>query len=354
VATYAYLSVGFRNYTEIFLFPDNYYNLFTFQNLVIHSILLCITYPFFYRFLCKDIKHAVIDIQLPAWKNIWIIPASFFFVIFIYTATYEGVYINKWQYITILSVTALVSFFVSYVSMNMLVQTDKNIKLEQQLELQREHYKMLHAHILETKRARHDLRHHLTVFQSFIDKGETEKLTNYVNEYRDSIPDDTEIVFCQNHAVNAILRYYTIIAKNEGIDVTTHLDLPDNTGLSDSDLCIVFGNCIENAIEACRKINDGKFIKLNSKITGEILAVTIDNSFDGVIKKEGNIFLSHKYKGQNVYPVSGIGISSVKSVIRKYKGEARFEAKGNVFQASVMLLLNVHDSNKSNTHTCCA
>src|SRR5215469_17729580 len=111
------------------------------------------------------------------------------------------------------------------------------ILINRQLELQGDHYRMLQTHVAETKRARHDLRHHLSVFQSYIDSGETEKLTAYVNEYKDSLPDDTEIVFCENHAVNAILRYYIGIARNEGIQLSTHLELPDNIKVSDSDLC---------------------------------------------------------------------------------------------------------------------
>jgi hypothetical protein len=109
--------------------------------------------------------------------------------------------------ITLVNIASTMTMLILYIG----VQIEQSKEMEshillinQQLELQREHYKMLQTHIAETKRARHDLRHHLTVFQSFIDKGETEKLINYVNEYKDSIPDDTEIVFFLFCAVNAI------------------------------------------------------------------------------------------------------------------------------------------------------
>jgi len=203
--------------------------------------------------------------------------------------------------------------------------------INHQLEMQREYYKTLQTHITETKRARHDLRHHLSVFQSYIDKGETEKLADYVNEYRASLPDDTEIAFCENYAVNSILRHYIGIARSEGIQVDARLEMPEKTSVSDSDLCIIFGNCIENAIEACRRTDGDRFIKINSKITGKMFAVTIDNSFDGVIKKEGGMLFSRKHEGD------GIGTSSVSAVAKKYDGEARFEANGNIFQTSVML-----------------
>jgi hypothetical protein len=64
-----------------------------------------------------------------------------------------------------------------------------------------------------------------------------------------------------------------------------------------------------------------------------MLTVTVDNSFDSEVKKEGDMFLSSKREGE------GIGIASVKAVAEKYGESARFEANGNVFQATVILLV---------------
>jgi len=209
--------------------------------------------------------------------------------------------------------------------------------LENLSQLKTEYYNTLQSHITETRQARHDLRHHLSVFKAYIKSGETEKLAEYINDYSDSLPDDTEITFCDNYAVNSILRYYIAIAKSEGIKVDTHLELPENSGISDSDLCIIFGNCIENAIEACRRLDGDKFIRINSVIVGDMLAITIDNSFDGITDKENDDFISRKHEGNASVRGVGIGISSVKAVAHKYDGETRFEAKDDLFQVSVML-----------------
>jgi sensor histidine kinase regulating citrate/malate metabolism len=172
----------------------------------------------------------------------------------------------------------------------------------------------------------------LSAIKSYIDTGETSKLAVYISEYESSLPNDSEITFCENYAVNSILRYYIGIARREGVQVSTKIDVPENTGVSDSDLCIVFGNCIENAIEACRKIEDNeKFIKINAGLTGEMITITVDNSFNGTINETNGVFVSQKREGK------GIGVSSVRAVARKYDGATRFEAQGEIFQASVML-----------------
>jgi hypothetical protein len=340
ITTYFICLCGVANFFEAVFFSEYLAVYTSIYWHIIRIFSLVFTLPLVWRYTYSRLKPSITSSNTVVWKAMWLIPVMFLIIISIYTGIQDVEHISSWQYLSIVIILMIGLFIICDVVLRMVIQTEKNVQLTQKLELQREHYSFLQEHIKETKRVRHNLRYHLTIFQSFINAGETEKLSTYINEYKDSLPDDTEITFCENHAINAILRYYSAIAKNETIKINTHLELPENLSISDSDLCIIFGNCIENAIEACRKINDGKFIKLNSKIAGDMLAVTIDNSFDGVIKKEGNMFISRKHEGQSSYPVSGIGISSVKSVTRKYKGEARFEAKDNVFQASVMLFLH--------------
>ena len=277
-------------------------------------------------------------------KGLWAVPFLFLFVenMFFFIILYDGAEemwqtISPWIYMIFISVATIA--FVSYVLLiRTLAGIAKNTQMEseitvtnRQLEMQKKFYEGMQTNIAETKTARHDLRHHLSLVQSYIDKGETAKLKSYVNEYTNTLPADIEIIFCENFAVNSIIRYYTEIAKNEDIHIDVSLELPETTGISDADLCIVFGNCIENAIEACRRISGDKFIRIVSKFTGKMLAITVDNSFDGELNKDGEIFVSQKRGGE------GLGISSVRAVARKYNEAARFEAKGNVFCASIML-----------------
>jgi sensor histidine kinase YesM len=237
--------------------------------------------------------------------------------------------------ITFINIATTLTVLILYISVH--TEREKNMAMRiafanNQLELQGEHYKLLREHIAETKRARHDLRHHLSAIKSYIDTGGTSKLTVYISEYESSLPDDTEITFCENYAVNSILRYYIGIARREGVQVSAKIDVPENAGVSDSDLCIIFGNCIENAIEACRKIEGSeKFIKINAGLTGEMITITVDNSFNGTVKETNGVFVSQKREGK------GIGVSSVRAVAKKYDGATRFEAEGELFQASVML-----------------
>jgi len=202
------------------------------------------------------------------------------------------------------------------------------------IDLQGDHYNKLQSNFDEVRKARHDLRHHLSVIQAFIDTGEEERLAEYIKDYRATLPDETVIVYCDNYAINSVLLYYTNMAKNEGININVNVELHDKLNISDTDLCIIFGNCVENALEACRRYDGEKFINIKSMITGDMLTIAIDNSFNGELKKKGDSFISSKESG------GGVGVQSVKSIVRKYNGEARFEASGNIFKASLMMQLN--------------
>ena len=278
-------------------------------------------------------------------KGVWLIP-SLFYVIenIVFQALYSGA--EEMQlasdplFYTVFISIEVVAFIVYAMLLRMLSGISKNAKMEsevtmlgRQLELQKDFYEKLQANISETKAARHDMRHHLSLIQTYINEGETTKLKSYVDEYTKSLPVDVETVYCENFAVNSIIRYYAEIARNKGIRVDVCLELPENISISDSDLCIVFGNCIENALEACSRLSGDKYIEINSKISGKLLVITIDNSFDGELIKDGEVFLSRKPAHD------AVGISSVKAVARKYNEEARFEANGNVFCASITLRL---------------
>ncbi len=203
----------------------------------------------------------------------------------------------------------------------------------QQLELQREQYQQLAENSLAIKEQRHDLKHQLALIRKLNIEGNRERLGNYINILLQNIPPSDEMLLSENYAVNAIASYYGVLAQKEAIKTDLHFAIPPGLDSKlESDLCIIIGNLLENALEACQKVTRVEpFICLKSRLDYDILTITVDNSFEEPIRKKGELFLSGKRKGE------GIGISSVKAVAKKYKGGTKFEAKGNVFMASVYL-----------------
>ncbi|MDR2599681.1 MAG: GHKL domain-containing protein [Oscillospiraceae bacterium] len=235
---------------------------------------------------------------------------------------------------SLIFVFAITSIYFYVTLFRMYHNITKTKKIEQQLKMQDEHYTALQAYVADARRMRHDMRQHLSVFQSYISTGKTEKLIEYIDEYRKSIPEDVEIAYCENNAVNAILCHNINKAKRDGIKIDVKTELPEKCGIQDIDLCIVYGNSLENAIEATNKLSEGKFIKIRSRITGNLLTIIVENTFDGIIKRDGDTLLSLKNDGE------GIGTPSIKAIAKKYGGSAQFSTNDNVFRTTVILRLS--------------
>lgn len=210
----------------------------------------------------------------------------------------------------------------------------KSLYISNQLNSQKKHYTDLSNHIKEIRAAKHDLKHHLTLIESYLASKDTKKLEEYIKEYKLTIPANIEIYNEQNFMLNTLFHRYIQIANSNGIDLNIKFDLDNNLAIQDTDLCIVFGNCIENAIEACNNLElDNRKIYVRTKIHNDMILITIDNNFNGKIEKKGDIYLSSKRS----YSCEGIGIASVKEIVKKYNGYAKFEPTEREFKVSVMM-----------------
>lgn len=191
-----------------------------------------------------------------------------------------------------------------------------------------------HHLLLETRQTlrqqRHDLHHQMTVVHGLAKSGNLDKINQLLADLKSDIPAELQ-VYCDNITVNTLVAYYAMKAKNN--DITIHIDLvvPESAEqIGDNSLCVIFGNIMENALEACGRMNDsGKFITLTSHLKNGMLVIIQKNSFEGPLLPNGDTFFSSKREE------FGIGLSSVQSVAKKYGGNATFTTDGRVFQSAI-------------------
>lgn len=211
------------------------------------------------------------------------------------------------------------------------IAQEKNKWAEQMLSLQGAQYEALTQSIEQTKAQRHDLHHQLTVIRSYSESGDTAKLTDYLDTLIAEIPDRHSEVYCENAAVNAIVSHYAALAEKSEIKLSVKLTVPEHSEqISDTSLCVIFGNLLENAIEACNHMGEGeRFIGLCSRLQHSTLTITMDNSFDGKVTARDGRLISRKRTDY------GTGTASITTVAEKHGGGADFETEGTVFKASV-------------------
>ena len=274
------------------------------------------------------------------WYIFWVLPLIFIglnlFMIPKYKGTlYTGRILQGYIVISLVLLVILVLFYAMFLLMaNSL---NKNARLQQEnhlLSLQQTRYENLCTAIEEARQARHDIRHHFLQLSSLAEKGDLEKIKEYLSLASSKIPDQN-LHFCKNQAADSVISYYAALAKREEISFHVKADLPAHIPVDEIDMCLVLSNLLENAIEACLKTEPSKR-KINAQVYLHhkcLLLIQVENTFNGKIQEKNHIFQSSKRTG------SGVGIQSIRHIAEKNGGDG-------VFTAKIMLRIQQASSNR--------
>ena len=285
--------------------------------------------PLVRRYVTPHIKNIleVIDQQNPSF--------TFFPILSFLFLAYYGVqrtYLLS-TFIPLVFCTLLIAFTYYLIAVS-IDQTKRQQTLEGQLALQRDHYRNLNDSITNAKVTRHDLRQHLATILEFLGKKELPPAQDYLKRLCSTYDDSSIPTVCRNQAADALICHYIKLAKQQDIALNTQLSIPDSPAIDDLDLCVIIGNCLENALEACSKVNRTKprFIAIKAAITKGYLLVTIENSFNGIFPSQGEgKFFSEKGVDH------GLGLASVQTLSAKHEGHCTISFDQSVFKVAVSL-----------------
>ncbi len=304
--------------------------------------LTVVTYPFlllFWNALCKRADKIV---NQHFWNYAWVIPASVGIAeMLLIRNTYEteGVLLIDLLGRVMLCVgsafTAWLLFFVADHTERRAQLEDAKERNELLLEIQARQYEEMAADMEATRAARHDLRHHLNAIKTMLDDGETTRLQTYLGEVLEQLPRQRRITICENYTANAVLEHFITRANELNVPIKVNFQVSRRLGITDSDLCVLLGNVLENALDATQRMApDKRFIIARALEEADRVYLTFDNSFDGELRPAGDdAYLSRKRK----YATRGVGITSIRAIVRKYDGDLRITAEDGVFRLSLLL-----------------
>ncbi len=121
---------------------------------------------------------------------------------------------------------------------------------------QREHYNQTLDYMEQVRIIRHDFRASHPCIALYGQRA-ADKI---FKESSEELETSEQKIFCENQAVNGLIREYAARAEKAGIAFAARLDLSAHIPIDDLTLCIVIGNLLENAIEASKKVTQGPFI----------------------------------------------------------------------------------------------
>lgn len=314
---------------------DPYLMITTFNEIRISSVLITKILLFYVGRLILGIKHNH-KLDNSTWSMVIVIPAiSVLSLGFLMKAAVEYEEIKGYILIGMLSiiVSNIVTYFF-FCEMNKQNEAKIRVKLlEQQNENALKSIEDSKAFVSQMRTVKHDIKNQLVTIANYIDSGKYEKAGDYIKSLTDNyLPNSREYINTECDAFNAIINSKAIQCEVKGIflevrtlgEISWHVETVDMVG--------ILGNLLDNAIEACEKI-DIKRICVEVSCKGDYLQLTVINTIaSSVLKNNMNLETSKADKIEH-----GLGLKSVKSIVKKYDGFWEFDESENEFKVNIFL-----------------
>lgn len=233
--------------------------------------------------------------------------------------------------------TALILFYVIFLTVHH-HETQERVKAELEISTQKvlftqaqKEMDALNRMQVQTAIYQHDMRHHLNMMDGFLAAGKPEQALAYIRKTQNDITSISVKRFCGNDTVNLICSSFMEKAECKGIRLAIHAQLPEVLSVSDTELCAILSNALENALNAVAELdNSEKWIELYCRTKRNKLLIEVKNPYAGSIAMEDGL------------PVAsdtghGFGCRSIRTIVLRHHGLYTFVPDNGIFTLQIVL-----------------
>jgi len=170
---------------------------------------------------------------------------------------------------------------------------------------------------------KHDYHNHIQVLKAHLSLGEADKIASYLEGLESDLQEVDSIFRTGNVMIDAILTAKLSLARTKKIEVDATAIVPPALSIAPVDMCIIVGNLLDNALEACEVLAEGAFIRIYLGVHKEMLYISVQNADSGKKMKRG----------------SGQGLHRIDKIAEKYGGSVNRQREPGVYATEVMLPL---------------
>lgn len=247
-------------------------------------------------------------------------------------ANYGDSSVNTFLIISTIIIINYVAFSMYNDILNLFEEKYNNISLEKQYELIKTQSENIEKSADELRRLEHDLKNKLTPIAFMVKDENIDQVSEYIQKIMAEFSSKRILKSSGVTELDSIINIKMNKCGDLDIEFEYEISPIENAFVNNMDLAVMAGILLDNAIEATLKFSQ-KWIKADIRIVKSVLIIEIENTFDGVIKKNGNRFLTRKENKE----YHGMGIRNIESILKKYDGEITFDYTGNVFKALVIV-----------------
>jgi len=186
---------------------------------------------------------------------------------------------------------------------------------------------------------RHDYHNHIQSMKAFLALDQKDELAAYFNKLDYDLVTVDTVIKTGNVMVDAILNSKISLAKAKEISVNAKAKVPENLTVADVDLCVILGNLLDNAIEACMNLSDknDRFIRIYIGMHKELFYISVTNAVGGAINKRKTAAHNPIYTSTKGKEGHGFGLVRIDKIVEKYAGFVDRQNEPGVFVTEVML-----------------
>lgn len=208
----------------------------------------------------------------------------------------------------------------------------KKTVLENQIVMYQNQFQMIHEARQDMKQLRHDMKNHFWLVEGYLQKGKYAEAQEYIGQLAEKATSSKEYVNTGNDELDSILNYKLGQANNMRCITDIKIEVPRERFMSDFDLNMLLSNLMDNALEAIEKTEE-RVLTIRIKYIKRMLYISVYNSYDGNVKKEGNRLLTTKAKKEE----HGIGMTCIRSIVDKYQGEMTVQTVEDMFKTDIIM-----------------
>lgn len=311
-------------------------NIYRLQAIVLSKGILIIV-SMYYCMLKIDVdicKRDIVYVLIPIISNI-----ISSFVIYRYISEMKEAYILKDRDLITISCLLIVSNICLVLSIRKSIFDNKMVAeanlIKEKMKIQYTHYINTQQDYMKVRQLHHDIKNHIACIKGVTQSNQG--ATNYINSIEDELDRYDNNFNTGNMILDIILNEKNKVCKENNIKLLIDINNIETCSFIDTiDICSIFSNIFNNAIEACEKISDSyKEINLRGTIVNNFFVIRTENTKQNKINIKNNYIKTDK---KDTY-LHGLGIKSIKASVSKYNGEVVINHSENSFIMKIFIPL---------------
>lgn len=240
-----------------------------------------------------------------------------------------------WCNVWLIGACALVSIWSLLQTMLRDQAEAQSLRLKNQLAV--ESYRLIEEKIQEGAAMRHEMRHQIALLDLLYQKGDLEALGAQLAQMKEANSQLAPIRYTHNFCINTILQSAAAQARQQNTSFQATAMVEEKLPVPEGDLCTLLMNLLDNALEACRKVEGGdRWIRFQAQVNRGILFIQCENSYQGSLRKDGRGRLLTTKEEPELH---GFGLRQMETVAKKYEGSLEAGGDAGVFRVKAALYL---------------